>query len=121
MIKSLTLLLLLTFTVFAAEKPTLTIYTYDAFSASWGSAPKIKKAFEKEYNCHLKFVGVASSIVALRKIQLEGKRTKADILLGLDTSITQVAKKTKLFVPHGLDTSHLDLPIAYNDDIFVPL
>jgi len=120
MIKTLQLFLLLTFTVFATEKPTLTIYTYDAFAASWGPAPKIKKAFEKEHDCTVKFVGISSSIGALGKIQLEGKRTKADILLGLDTSIAQVAKKTGLFVPHELNTSKLALPAPYNDDTFIP-
>ncbi|HFQ62410.1 MAG TPA: thiamine ABC transporter substrate binding subunit [Epsilonproteobacteria bacterium] len=120
MIKLLQLFLLLTLTVLATEKPTLTIYTYDAFAATWGPAPKIKKAFEKEHNCTLKFVGLSSSIGALRKIQLEGKRTKADVLLGLDTSIAQVAKKTGLFVPHELNTSKLDLPAPYNDDTFAP-
>jgi len=120
MTKILQLFLLLTFTVLATEKPTLTIYTYDAFSASWGPAPKIKKAFEKEHDCTVKFVGISSSIGALRKIQLEGKRTKSDILLGLDTSIAQVAKKTGLFIPHELNTSKLALPAPYNDDTFTP-
>jgi len=120
MTKILQLFLLLSLSVLATEKPTLTIYTYDAFSASWGPAPKIKKAFEKAHNVTLKFVGLSSSIGALRKIQLEGKRTKADILLGLDTSIAEVAKKTGLFVPHDLNTSMLDLPAPYKDDTFTP-
>jgi thiamine transport system substrate-binding protein len=120
MIKTIQLFLLLTFTVLATDKPILTIYTYDAFAASWGPAPKIKQAFEKEHNCTLKFVGLSSSIGALRKIQLEGKRTKADVLLGLDTSIAQVAKKTGLFAPHELNTSKLALPTPYNDDTFIP-
>ena len=118
MIKILQFFLLLSFTLFAIEKPTLTIYTYDAFAASWGPAPKIKKAFEKEHNVTLKFVGLSSSIGALRKIQLEGKRTKADILLGLDTSIAQVAKKTGLFVLSDFNTSKLDLTAPYSDMIF---
>jgi len=120
MIKIVQLFLLLTLFVFATEKPTLTIYTYDAFAASWGPAPKIKQAFEKEHHCNVKFVGLSSSIGALRKIQLEGKRTKADILLGLDTSIAQVAKKTGLFVPHELNTTKLELPAPYSDDTFIP-
>ena len=120
MTKILQFFLLLSLSVLATEKPTLTIYTYDAFSASWGPAPKIKKSFEKEHHVTLKFVGLSSSIGALRKIQLEGKRTKADILLGLDTSIAEVAKKTGLFVPHELNTSKLDLPAPYNDDTFTP-
>jgi thiamine transport system substrate-binding protein len=120
MLKIIQYLLLSTVIVMAADKPTLTIYTYDAFAASWGPAPKIKQAFEKEHNCNIKFIGLSSSIGALRKIQLEGKKTKADILLGLDTSIAQVAKKTGLFVPHELNTTVLDLPTPYIDDTFAP-
>ena len=101
-------------------KPTLTIYTYDSFTASWGAAPKIKEAFEKLHDCHVKFVGMSSSIGALRKIQLEGKNTKADILLGLDTSIAQTANETGLFAKHDLDSSKLDLPVSYTDENFVP-
>ncbi len=124
MIKTIQLLLLsLLFSITAnasGTKPTLTIYTYDSFTASWGAAPKIKEAFEKLHDCNVKFVGLSSSIGALRKIQLEGKNTKADILLGLDTSIAQTANKTGLFAKHDLNTSQLDLPVAYSDDNFVP-
>ncbi len=108
------------FSISLFAKPTLTIYTYDAFAASWGPAPKIKALFEKEHNCTVNFVAASSSIGALRKIQLEGKRTKADILLGLDTSMAQIANKTGLFVPHNIDTSMLSLPINYSDKSFVP-
>jgi len=51
---------------------------------------------------------------------MEGKNTKADILLGLDTSIAQTAKETGLFATHSVDTSRASLPIAWSDDTFVP-
>jgi thiamine transport system substrate-binding protein len=120
MLKIIQYLLLCTVIVIAGEKPLLTIYTYDSFTAEWGAGPRVKEAFEKAYACRVKFVSTSSAIGALRKIQLEGKRTKADILLGLDTSIAQVAKKTGLFLPHGLNTSGLQLPVPYSDDTFVP-
>jgi len=99
---------------------TLTIYTYDAFAADWGPALKIKKIFEKEHNCTVNFVAASSSIGALRKIQMEGGNTKADILLGLDTATAEVAKNTGLFAYHDSDLSKLALPIAYDDKVFVP-
>ncbi len=102
------------------ESNTLTIYTYNAFAADWGPAPKIKKIFEKEHNCTINFVAASSSIGALRKIQLEGAKTKADILLGLDTATAEVAKQTGLFTTHDSDLSKLALPLAYTDKIFVP-
>ncbi len=99
---------------------TLTVYTYDAFATDWGPAPKIKKVFEKENNCTLHFIAASSSIGALRKIQIEGGNTKADILLGLDTATAEVAKNTGLFAYHDSDMSKLALPIAYHDKTFVP-
>jgi len=104
----------------AESKPTLTVYTYDSFAASWGPGPKVKEAFEKAHHCTLTFVPSSSAIGSLRKIQLEGKKTKADVLLGLDTSIAQTAKETGLFAKHTTDTSKLALPIAWQDDTFVP-
>ncbi len=102
------------------KKPTLIIYTYDSFTASWGPAPKVKEAFEKKCNCNLEFVSTSSAIGTLRKIQLEGTNTKADILLGLDKSSAGIARKTNLFMKHGLDTSKLSLPIKWTDDEFLP-
>ncbi len=103
-----------------ANKPTLVIYTYDSFAASWGPAPKIKKSFEKECNCNLKFVATSSSIGALRKIQLEGTNTKADILLGLDKSSANIARKTNLFIKHNINTSNLSIPVKWDDKEFLP-
>jgi len=117
---SLLFIFTLTTTLHATEKPTLTIYTYDSFAASWGPAPQIKEAFEKTNDCIVKFVPSSSAIGSLRKIQMEGKKTKADILLGLDTSIAQTAKKTGLFAIHSIDTSRASLPVAWSDDTFVP-
>ena len=118
-LKILVLLLALS-TLVLAKKPTLVVYTYDSFTASWGPAPKIKEAFEKECNCNLEFVSTSSAIGTLRKIQLEGTNTKADILLGLDTSSAGIAKKTGLFMKHNIDTSKLNLPIKWQDDTFLP-
>lgn len=101
-------------------KPTLVVYTYDSFAASWGPAPKVKVSFEKVCNCNLEFVSISSAIGALRKIQLEGSNTKADVLLGLDKSSANIARETGLFIKHSIDTSRLELPIEWNDEVFVP-
>ncbi|MBL4725396.1 MAG: thiamine ABC transporter substrate binding subunit [Rhizobiaceae bacterium] len=112
----------LSMTLFAnsADKPSLTIYTYDAFAADWGPAPKIKETFEKSCNCTLTFVAADSSIGALRKVQLEGADTKADIILGLDTNIAEAARATGLFSEHHAETTSLNLPEKWSDKIFLP-
>jgi len=112
--------MLLPLMLFGGNKPQLTVYTYDSFAASWGAGPKVKEAFEKEYNATLRFVSASSAIGALRKIQLEGSQSEADILLGLDTATMQMAKKTGLFAPHEQNLSGLTLPVAFEDEVFVP-
>ena len=109
---------------FAAEKPELVIYTYDSFASEWGPGPQIKTAFEKDCDCTVSFVGLDSSVGILGRIQLEGENSKADIALGLDTSLTAIAAKTGLFAPHQIDTSaNLSLPAdigGWSDQYFLP-
>ncbi|MEQ1771266.1 MAG: thiamine ABC transporter substrate binding subunit [Devosia sp.] len=94
----------------AQAQQTLTIYTYDAFAAEWGPGPQLKAAFEKTCACTLNFVATDSSIGALRRVQLEGATTSADIVLGLDTAIAGEARATGLFAPHELRFNRMTLP-----------
>lgn len=103
----------------AADTPTLTIYTYDSFAAEWGPGPPLKAAFEKTCSCTLNFVATDSSIGALRRVQLEGATTSADIVLGLDTSVAGEARATGLFAPHGLRFNRMTLP--WTDPDFTPI
>ena len=111
------------FAAFAAkadEKPVLTIYTYDSFTSEWGPGPAIEKAFEANCNCDLQFVGLDSSIGILGRVQIEGANSKADIVLGLDTNLTEIARKTGLFMPHGSVEQANALPVAFSDPVFMP-
>ncbi|MCF6326380.1 MAG: thiamine ABC transporter substrate binding subunit [Devosiaceae bacterium] len=103
-----------------SQKPVLTIYTYDAFAAEWGPAPLLKSGFEKQCDCTINFVAADSSIGALRKVQLEGTTTKADIVLGLDTSLVGQANALDLFAPHNVDVSALNVPNDWASDNFIP-
>jgi len=106
--------------ILAADKPVLTIYTYDAFAADWGPGPKIKAGFEKTCGCVVDMIATDSSIGSLRKIQLEKKNPKADVVLGLDTNLAEIARETGLFADHGADTAKLVLPVAWSDATFLP-
>jgi thiamine transport system substrate-binding protein len=103
-----------------AKGETLTVYTYESFTAEWGPGPKVKTAFEKDCACTLDFVAVTDGVALLNRLKLEGKDSKADIVLGLDTNLTEEAKATGLFAPHGIDLSGLTVPGGYADDTFVP-
>lgn len=102
-----------------ADTPELVVYTYDSFVSDWGPGPVIEKAFEETCACDLKFVGMGDGAALLARLKLEGARSDADVVLGLDTSLIAAAKGTGLFAPTTV-TADYDLPIAWNDDSFVP-
>jgi len=104
----------------AADDKTLTVYTYNSFTADWGPGPDVKKAFEAECGCTLKWVGAEDGVALLNRLKLEGRSTKADVVLGLDTNLVTEAKKTGLFAPAGIDTSAVNIPGGFHDDDFVP-
>ena len=103
-----------------AEK--LTIYTYDSFVSEWGPGPIVEKIFEDKYEIDLQFIAVDSAATLLNKIILEGKNTKADLVLGLDMNLFNAAEKSELFVYHNLKNinNKLTLPLNWESDIFVP-
>ena len=102
-----------------AETQVLTVYTYDSFVSDWGPGPAISEAFEAECGCELNLVGVGDGAALLARLQLEGARSQADVVLGLDTNLTARAEATGLFAPHGVEAD-LDLPIDWDDPLFLP-
>ncbi len=104
----------------AAMAETLTVYTYDSFTAEWGPGPAIEKAFEAECGCDLEFIAVADGVAMLNRLRLEGEGTQADVMLGLDTNLMAEAKATGLFAPHGIDLADVDVPGGWDDEVFVP-
>ncbi len=51
---------------------------------------------------------------------IEGAATEADAIIGLNTDATARARATGLFAPHGQDTSDLTMPVAWQDEVFLP-
>lgn len=103
-----------------AAKPTLTVYTYDSFTSDWGPGPKVKAAFEKRCECTLELVGLEDGVSLLNRLKLEGKNSQADLVLGIDTSLTAEARATGLFKKHGLKAIKTTLPGGWSDDTFLP-
>ena len=111
--------LMFTSVLHSEERQNLVVYTYDSFNSDWGPGPQIEKAFENICSCDLKFVTAGDGAALLAKLRLEGNKTKADVVVGLDTNLLRSAKDSGLFSPHKLNIS-LDLPIAWKDDTFMP-
>ncbi|MCC1494682.1 thiamine ABC transporter substrate binding subunit [Cognatishimia sp. F0-27] len=100
----------------AAQTPVLTVYAPDYFVSEWGPGPKIEELFEAECACDLQF----KPGDLLPRILLEGARTEADVVIGLNTDVTGKARESGLFAPHNADMAALTLPVAWTDDIFLP-
>lgn len=113
-------LLSLTSVVSAAEKPVLTIYTYDSFSGEWGPGPKIKTEFEKTCGCELKWVPLEDGVSILNRLKLEAKHPKADIALGMDEAMLGEAINSNLFTPNKIDLSKITLPGGWKSNTFIP-
>lgn len=114
------LVLLLCACVARAELPVLTVYTYGSFVSDWGPGPAIRRAFEADCGCRVEYVAVDDGVALLSRLRLEGARSKADVVLGLDASLLAPARDSGLFAPHRQDLTRLRLPIAWTDDTFLP-
>jgi thiamine transport system substrate-binding protein len=100
-----------------AETPELTVYTYDSFVSDWGPGPAIEKAFEETCACDLKLVGLGDGAALLARLKLEGARSDADVVMGLDTSLIAAAKETGLFAETAVSADYA-LPIEWSDTVF---
>jgi len=117
--KILPLLLLCSLSAVAA-KPALTVYTYDSFSSEWGPGPAIKKAFEADCGCELRYVALPDGVALLNRLRMEGKNSRADVVLGLDNNLLDAAEKTGLFAASGVDTRSVTVPGGWSNSTFVP-
>lgn len=103
-----------------AAKDTLTVYTYESFTAEWGPGAKIRQAFEKDCGCAVEYVSLVDGVSLLNRLKLEGANTRADVVLGLDTNLTSEAAATGLFGRHGLDLALAKTPVPWTDEFFMP-
>ena len=106
-------------TTAVAETPVLTVYTYDSFVSDWGPGPAVEAAFEATCGCDLQMVGAGDGAALLARLKLEGSRTDADIILGLDTNLTAAAADTGLFAPISV-TANYAVPGGWADPLFAP-
>ncbi len=103
----------------SAETPVLNVLTYDSFVAEWGPGPAVETAFEATCACDLRFTAAGDGAALLARVRLEGAASDVDVVLGLDTNLTAAATASGLFAPHGLTPAN-DLPVDYNDPLFLP-
>ena len=100
---------------------TLTVYTYDSFVTEYGPGPIVEERFEAVCGCDLNLVAAGDGAQLLARLRLEGARSDADVVLGLDTNLIAAAKETRLFAPHGRAIPDaLSVPGGWSDETFLP-
>ncbi|WP_160425118.1 thiamine ABC transporter substrate binding subunit [Gilliamella sp. Pas-s27] len=97
----------------------LTVYSYNSFISEWGPGKDIEKGFEAQCNCELEIVTLGDGVSILNRIRLEGDKTNADVILGLDSNLLEQAKKANIVVPHKISKPD-NLNIDWWDTDFMP-
>ncbi|WP_071794947.1 thiamine ABC transporter substrate-binding protein [Natronohydrobacter thiooxidans] len=103
-------------TISPLQADTLVVLAPDYFGSSWGPGPAIKEGFEARCDCTLEF----RTGDVLPRLMLDGARTEADAVIGLNTDMTLRARETGLFAPHGQSLEALTVPVVWEDDTFIP-
>ncbi|PID45406.1 MAG: thiamine ABC transporter substrate binding subunit [Proteobacteria bacterium] len=104
----------------AAQAADLTVYTYDSFNSEWGPGPKLEKAFEKQCDCDLEFIAVDDGVSILNRLKIEGEKSKADVILGIDDALLEVTRDTGLIAEHGQSLEGLNEELKWEDKQFIP-
>ncbi len=107
-------------TILPAHADTLDVYTYESFVSEWGPGPQIEEAFEARCDCTIRWTAVDDAAILLSRLRLEGSGGDADVVLGLDTNLMAETLDHGLVRQHGLVDLEFDLPLPWNDPVFVP-
>ena len=102
------------------NRAALVVYTYDSFVSDWGPGPAVEAAFEETCACDLQLVAAGDGAAIMSRLKLEGSRSDADVVLGLDTMLTADAAADGLIAPHGRSGLQFDMPVTWDDPHFLP-
>ena len=107
-------------TGFAKPIP-LNIYAEEFFAAEWGPGQEVKNLFEQAHSqCQVNYVPFDSRTTMLNRIRLEGAKTKADVVVGLDNHQLEAAQKSGLFAKNNINLTALSLPVEWKNQTFLP-
>lgn len=81
----------------SSEPRVLTIYTYDSFATEWGLEPVVIPPFEDICKCEVQIITVGDGSSILNRLVIEGKETRADIVLGIDNNLASKALELDVF------------------------
>jgi len=108
------IIILLILPFISLHAKTLTIYSYGSFTSPYGPGPHLKEAFEKTCHCTVEFITMETSLLLSTRLFIEGKKTKADLVIGLDPmAMTPIKNLFKELHPY----SNTCLAFIYKKDL----
>lgn len=78
----------------------IVVYAYDSFVAEWGPGPELARRFEARTGCKVSFVSCGDAAQVLSKAVLEKASPAADVLVGIDNNLIDVARRAAVVEPY---------------------
>lgn len=99
----------------------LNVYAEEFFGSKWGPGKEVKQLFEQANpQCQVNYQVFDSRNTMFNRVRLDGKKTKADVVLGLDNFQLEAAQKSGLFAKTAVDLTALSLPFEWQNQTFIP-
>jgi thiamine transport system substrate-binding protein len=89
----------------AKPAPEVVVYAYDAFTGKGSLAELVQAEFQKQHGGKCRIVGFPNAGEALNQIALEGRATKADILVGVDEGLLARARGLGAFEKASMESA----------------
>lgn len=65
-------------------------------------------------------MALEDGVSLLNRLRMEGKNSKADVVLRLDNNLLEAATQTQLFAKSGVASEAVNVPGGWKNDTFVP-
>lgn len=98
----------------------LHIYTYQSFYSDFGPGKSLQDDFERTHECKIEWHESEDAVLLLNRLKMEGKKTQADLILGLDTQLLTQAIEADLVQPHHL-TQPKKMRLNWWHNAFIPI
>jgi thiamine transport system substrate-binding protein len=82
------------------RKKEVVVYAYDSFTAEWGPGPELEKRFEAATGFDLRLVSCGDAGQVLSRSSLEKKNPQADVLVGIDNNLIELARSAGVLSPY---------------------
>lgn len=95
----------------------IVVYTYSSFASSWGAGVELQSQFLAATGLVVEFVDIGEAGVILQRLKLEGERSSADVVLGLDQFSLATATKEQSWKSVRVPSVSWDLDFPSSDRI----